>query len=59
MILLVIRVIDDEYKFSFWYIEVSAYYVYNLVFLCHSLLEQQLGLVLKSALIVEYSQTGI
>ena len=29
--LLVIRVIDVECKFSFWYIEVFAYYVYSLV----------------------------
>ena len=28
--LLVSRVIDDECKFSFWYILVSAYYVYSL-----------------------------
>ena len=31
-----------------WYIEVSAYFVYNLVYLCRSLLEQQIELVLKS-----------
>ena len=29
--LLVIRVIDDECKFSFWYTLISAYYVYSLV----------------------------
>ena len=40
--LLDIRVTDDECRFSFWYIEVSAYYVYNLVYLCRSLLEQQI-----------------
>ena len=34
-------------KFSFWYIEVSAYYVYNLVYLCCSLLKQQIELFLK------------
>ena len=33
MILLVIRVIDDECKFSFWYIEVLGYYVCNFVYL--------------------------
>ena len=31
LVMLVIRVTDDECKFSFWYIEVSAYYVYSLV----------------------------
>ena len=31
--------INDESKFSFWYIEVFAYYVYNLVYSCRSLLE--------------------
>ena len=35
----------DECKFSFWSIEVSAY-VYNLVYLCRSLLEQQIKLAL-------------
>ena len=34
--LLVIRVIDDECKFSFWYIKVSAHYVYK----CRSLLDK-------------------
>ena len=29
MIPAIIRVIDDEGKFSFWYIKVSAYYAYN------------------------------
>ena len=38
----------DECKFSFWYSEVSAYYVYNLVYLCRSLLEQQIKLVLNA-----------
>ena len=37
---------DDKCKFSFWYIEVSACYVYNLVYSCRSLLEQQIELVL-------------
>ena len=37
MILLVIRITDDECKFSFWYIEVSAYYAHNLVYFCCSL----------------------
>ena len=32
-IISVIRVIDDEYEFSFWYIEVLPYYVYCLVLL--------------------------
>ena len=32
LVVLVIRVIiDDECKFSCWYIEVSIYYVYSLV----------------------------
>ena len=44
--LLVIRVIDNECKLSFWYIAVSTYYVYNPVYLCPSLLEQQIELVL-------------
>ena len=47
--LLVIKVIYDERKSSFWYIEyiqVSAYYVYNLVYLCPSLLEQQMEMIL-------------
>ena len=26
-----IRVIDDECKFSFWYIEIFAYYAYSLI----------------------------
>ena len=30
--LLVVRVSDDKRKFSFRYIEVFAYYVYNLVY---------------------------
>ena len=38
----------DGCRFSFWYTEVSAYYVYNIVYLCHSLLEQQIELVLKA-----------
>ena len=46
MILLVTRVIYDECKISFWCIEVYASYVYNLVYLCRSLLEQQIELVL-------------
>ena len=39
---------EDEikYKFSFRYIEVFAYYAFILVYLCHSLLEQQIELVL-------------
>ena len=45
--MLVIGVIDDEYKFSFWYIEVLAYYVHSLVYLCRSLLEQQIKLILN------------
>ena len=45
--LFIVRVIDDKNKFSFWYIEVSACYVYNLVYLCRSLLEQEIELVLK------------
>ena len=40
--LLVTSVIDNECKFSFWYTEVSAYCGYNLVYLCHSLVEQQI-----------------
>ena len=32
--------------FSFWYIEVSAYNVYSLVYICRSLLEQEIELVL-------------
>ena len=28
--------VNDECKFSFWYIEVFAYYVYGDVYLCHS-----------------------
>ena len=39
--LLVIRGIYDECKISFWFTDVSAYYVYNLVYLCRSLREQQ------------------
>ena len=35
-------VIDDECKFSFYHIEVFAYYICSLVYLCHSLLEQQI-----------------
>ena len=42
----VIRVIDDECKVSFCYIEVFAYYIYSLLYLCQSLLEQQIKLVL-------------
>ena len=45
--MLVIIVIYDEFKFIFWYSEISAYYVYNLVYLCRSLLEQQIELVLS------------
>ena len=45
--MLVIRVNDDGYKFSFWYIEVLVYYVHSLVYLCRSLLEQQIKLVLN------------
>ena len=37
--LLVIRVIDDECLFSFWYIEVFPYNVHSLVYLCCPLLE--------------------
>ena len=32
-----------------FYTEVSAYYVYNLAYLCRSLLEQEIELVLKSS----------
>ena len=32
---------------AFWYIEVFAYYVNSLVYLCHSLLQQQTKLVLR------------
>ena len=55
--LLVIRVIDDECKFSFWYIEASAYYVCNCVYLFHTL-EQQIELVLMFllALVIVYTQ---
>ena len=53
--LLVIRVIYDECKFSFWYTEVSAYQVHNLVYLCRSLLEQQIELVLKQKIGAETS----
>ena len=42
----VIRIIYDECNFSFWYTEVSAY-VYNFVYLCRSLLEQHVELVLR------------
>ena len=52
--LLVIRVIDDKCKFLFWYIEVSAYYVYSLVYLCRSLLEQQIELVLSFVENIEF-----
>ena len=45
--MLVIRVICNECKISFWYIEVFAYYVCNLVYLCRSFLEQQIELVLS------------
>ena len=48
--LLFLRVIDDECKFSYWYNEAYCYYVYSLVYLCHSLLEQQIDLVLKPSL---------
>ena len=34
-------------KFSFWYIEVFAYYAYNLVYLFRSILEQKIELVLN------------
>ena len=44
---LVITVIDDEYKSSFWHIEVFPYFVYSPAYLCHSLLEQEIKLVLK------------
>ena len=40
------RVIDDECKFSFWYIEVFAYHVCSLVHLCCSFLGYQTKLVL-------------
>ena len=39
---LIIRVINDECEVSFWFIEVFAYYVYNFVYLCCLLLEQQI-----------------
>ena len=42
--LLVIRVTYDKRKISFWYI---AYYVYNLVYLCRLLIEQQIELALN------------
>ena len=45
--LLVIRVIDDECKLSFWCIEVFDYYVYILVYQCRSSLEQEIKLVLS------------
>ena len=45
-----IRVIDDECRLPFWYIEVFAYYVCSLVYLCRSLLEQQIELVLITLL---------
>ena len=38
--MLVSRVIDDECKFSFWCIEVYAYYVYSHVYLCRSLIKR-------------------
>ena len=41
--------IDDACKCSFWYTEVSAYYVYNLMYLCRSLFEQEIELVLNIA----------
>ena len=44
------RVIDDEFKLSFWYIEVCAYSVHNLVYLCRSSHEQQIKLVLIALL---------
>ena len=34
--------------FKFYYLEVFAYYVYDLVYVCRSLLEQQIELVLIS-----------
>ena len=46
ILVIVIPVIYDGYKFSFWYIEASAYYVHNVVYLCRSLLEQKIELVL-------------
>ena len=46
--MLFIRVIDDGRKFSYWYIEVSTYYVCNLAYLCSSLLKQQIELVIKT-----------
>ena len=45
--LLFIRVIEYECKFSFWYIEVVAFYVFGLVYLRRWLFEQQIELVLK------------
>ena len=42
------RVIDDECKFSFWYIKVFAYYIHSVVYLCRSLLEKQIKLVLMT-----------
>ena len=40
------RVIDNECKFLFWYNELFVYHAYGLVYLCFSLLEQQVKLVL-------------
>ena len=51
--LLLSRVVDDECKFLFWYIEVTVYQVYNLVYshVCRSLLEQQIKLFLTLQII--------
>ena len=42
--MIVIRVIYDECKLLFLYIETYAYYVYNLVYFCRSLIGQKLEL---------------
>ena len=54
-LLLVISVIDDKYKFSFWYIKIYAYYVYSFVYLCRSLLEQQIKLRKKTNHCLKFS----